>query len=150
MHARPGAVVKPVETPITFKEADFSDPGQEVAGMTPATGEQPSKTLPTPTRSTPPRLNRAMKIAFFFIDRPVFAIVLSIRDGGRRPRSRASHCRSHSIRNRARRLSRFLPLIQGECQDGSRNGCHADRNSRSTAGEHDLHVEQSTNDATCC
>jgi membrane fusion protein, multidrug efflux system len=39
MHARPGAMVNPIETPIKVNEGDFSDPGEEVAATAPATGE---------------------------------------------------------------------------------------------------------------
>ena len=41
MHARPGAAVTPIETPIKVNEADFADPGEEIAKVAPATGEQP-------------------------------------------------------------------------------------------------------------
>jgi membrane fusion protein, multidrug efflux system len=34
MHARPGAVVTPIEVPIKVDEAAFADPGADVAGMT--------------------------------------------------------------------------------------------------------------------
>jgi RND family efflux transporter MFP subunit len=47
MHARAGIVVKPVDTPIAVNEADFSDPGQEVAGATPAAGEKHSEAQPS-------------------------------------------------------------------------------------------------------
>jgi RND family efflux transporter MFP subunit len=37
MHARPGSVVKPIEVPIKVNEADFADPGSDVARKTSAT-----------------------------------------------------------------------------------------------------------------
>ena len=43
MHARPGSVVTPIEAPIKVDEADFTDPGAEVAGMTPRPSEQPAE-----------------------------------------------------------------------------------------------------------
>jgi RND family efflux transporter MFP subunit len=42
MHAHPGAAVTPIETPIKVNDADFSDPGVEIATTAPATGERPA------------------------------------------------------------------------------------------------------------
>jgi RND family efflux transporter MFP subunit len=36
MHARPGSVVNPIDAQIKVNEADFADPGPEIAGTTPA------------------------------------------------------------------------------------------------------------------
>jgi RND family efflux transporter MFP subunit len=36
MHARPGSVVNPIDAQIKVNEADFADPGPDIAGMTPA------------------------------------------------------------------------------------------------------------------
>ena len=67
MHARPGSAVTPIETPIKVDEADFSDPGEEVAAATSAsrrtTCRGPSRAA---TRSTRPRAKRANEICFLF------------------------------------------------------------------------------------
>jgi RND family efflux transporter MFP subunit len=36
MHARPGSLVAPTEVPIKVEAADFSDPGTDIAGVTPS------------------------------------------------------------------------------------------------------------------
>jgi membrane fusion protein, multidrug efflux system len=47
MHARPGAPVTPIETTIPVNEADFSDPGEQVAAKAAGTGEQPANASPS-------------------------------------------------------------------------------------------------------
>ena len=42
MHARPGAEVAPIEMKIKVDEADFVDPGAEIAKMNPASGSNSS------------------------------------------------------------------------------------------------------------
>jgi RND family efflux transporter MFP subunit len=42
MHARPGAVVAPIEVKVKVDEADFVDPGSEIARVSPATGSDTS------------------------------------------------------------------------------------------------------------
>jgi RND family efflux transporter MFP subunit len=42
MHARPGAPVKPIEVKIKVDEADFVDPGTEIARVSPASGSDSS------------------------------------------------------------------------------------------------------------
>jgi RND family efflux transporter MFP subunit len=44
MRARPGSVVAPIETPIKVDDADFADPGVEVAGTTRTTEQGPAGT----------------------------------------------------------------------------------------------------------
>ncbi|HEX3598806.1 MAG TPA: efflux RND transporter periplasmic adaptor subunit [Lacipirellulaceae bacterium] len=39
MHARPGSVVNPIDAQVEINEADFPDPGPDVAGMTPENGQ---------------------------------------------------------------------------------------------------------------
>ena len=55
MHARPGSVVAPIDAPIKVNEADFSDPGSDVAGMTPVTDANSSvSAIRANVRPTPP------------------------------------------------------------------------------------------------
>ena len=68
---------------IKVNEADFSDPGPEVAGaISPkgaSTTDSKSSALAQPATQAPVGDRHSiMKFAFFFIDRPVFAAVLSI------------------------------------------------------------------------
>ena len=62
MHTRPGSVVAPIEVPIKVNEADFSDPGSDIAGTTPAVDANssvsavrasvpPSRTAPSATET---------------------------------------------------------------------------------------------------
>ena len=83
---------------------------------------------------------RAMKIAHFFIDRPVFAIVISIVTiiAGA---SRSSRCRSRSIRRSRRRRSPSPLLIRARTPKPCRNRRHADRRAGQRRGEHALHVQ---------
>lgn len=57
MHARPGAVVNPLEVKIKVDEANFVDPGTEIARSAPTDGSQPSahtaSAFAQPKRSTP-------------------------------------------------------------------------------------------------
>jgi RND family efflux transporter MFP subunit len=48
MHARPGSVVKPIDVPIKVNEADFADPGSDVAGTTPASNANSSVSAAKP------------------------------------------------------------------------------------------------------
>jgi hypothetical protein len=57
MHARPGAVVHPLEVKIKVDEANFADPGYEIARATGADGSHPvahtTSAFSQPNRSTP-------------------------------------------------------------------------------------------------
>jgi membrane fusion protein, multidrug efflux system len=55
MHARPGSAVAPIEVKIKVDEADFVDPGAEIARMNPASDSNPSaaSAYVHPNRSSP-------------------------------------------------------------------------------------------------
>ena len=77
----------------------------------------------------------------FFIDRPIFASVLSIVDhaGGRHRACR--RCRSRSIPRSRRRRSRSRPYYPGrQCPGRRRHRRRADRAAGQRRREHDVHV----------
>ena len=86
IHVQPGAPVKPTEVAITADEGAFSDPGPAVARSDAAieTGGPRSalRAVAIPVSATARSAERGrsplMRLAFFFIERPVFAGVISI------------------------------------------------------------------------
>lgn len=57
MHARPGSVVNPIDTEIKVNEADFTDPGEDIAGTAPSNDASSSQSK-TSNGAQPPSATR--------------------------------------------------------------------------------------------